>query len=199
MLPHYSNVVSDSEPANSPEKKPTFRDLLKHPDRPTRMGTWLSLIFAGLSVFALSMLIVLVVQNRGQNQSKTSGTSPASTDHAPPPQDYTKSIHESLGTYHLILLSKSAAEPDTEIHMDLVAECSNDSVCAQIKANTVGVRDLVTPILNSTEGKDWLNPSQKNQLKRRLSEQLSGLVKEGSVLNVHISDLQIERVPSKKP
>lgn len=171
--------------AHPPIRAPRLKDLLESPDPPSRFMTYLSFAFALLAIACTVTLVMKYLEARRARH--------AVVIEEPKPVNE-KVITESLGEFRLVL--KGAESPnDGELRVDVVAECSNQETCTYLKDHQIQARDIVIPVLVNVRRDEMLNPETKNQIRRRIAEQLNSLPMNGKIIQILFTDLTIEDSP----
>lgn len=155
---------------------PSLKELIQSSDAPSRYLIFLSLLFGFLGVACLSLLVLEYMKYRHAMQKP------------PVAQVETKlepTITEPLGEFRVNF-------KDAELRVDLVAECSTQEACEQIKGRISEVRDLVIPLLQGSSREEILNPEKKLLLRRTIAEKLNTLKLDGKVSQIDMSDLTVE-------
>ena len=156
---------------------PRLKDYFQSPDAPSRYLIILSILFGFLAVFCFGMLVFQYLKLRHYAQ-KT----------AAPVAEVVKidpTFHESLGLFKVVW-------NNAEMNADLVAECTTEEACAELKNRNTEARDLIFPLLQESSRSTILNPSQKLYLRQQLGERLNKLHLKGRVIKVDFTDLMIE-------
>ncbi len=176
--------------------KPKLKELIRSPDSPSRYLTWLSLSFGALAILCYGLLVSRYIEHRNRNRDleaekaeaerlyggwlnkqnafnkmKMEGEEPVFT--------------QSLGEFRVMWAT-------SELRADLVAECTSEDACNQLKDRPEQVHDLVLPIFQVRTPEQVLNPNSKLELRREIVDALNGLKLKGKVLQVDFTDLTIE-------
>jgi flagellar basal body-associated protein FliL len=171
---------------------PKLKELISSADAPSRVVTILSILFGMLSLISAGLLVVVFLQHKNENNNS----------HAPekdPTPALAPIIQEPLGHYQVVLKSNEVdaegnpkATKNQDLRVDIVAQCDTKETCESLKVQLIKARDLINPILSSATREEMLEPDSKALLRRRIADQLTGLVEPGVVSQIHFSDLTVE-------
>jgi len=178
-------------------KKPSLKELLHSTDFPSRYLTILSLVFAALALTCFGILVTQYLKYRHSVQNEASAREEearlyggwlngqhkfrkkAGEDGIEP------LITQALGEFR-------ASWKDVEFRADLVAECSTEEACEQLKKMELQVRDLLLPVIQASNQEEVMNPARKLALRRRLAEKLNDLNLKGQVIQIDFNDMTLE-------
>lgn len=179
----YIDFEDDSEPVI--DKPLRIKDLLTSPDRPSKIMTALSMGFGLMSLLCIALLTYVIITHRHAKK-------PVALDADIQKMYLEPSAQENLGNYQVVLKAEPGQPHDFDLRVDIVAQCSTKEACATLKEKNIEARDVINPVLSSITRDEFLTLQGKNRVRRRIAEQLSGMVKNGKIEEVHFTDLTIE-------
>ena len=158
-------------------RPPRLKEYLQSPDSPSRYLMILSILFGFLASSCFGLLIFQYWKHRHHEQKTLT------------PVIETLKIEP---TYHGELGQFKVDWDDAEMRADLVAECSTQEACDELKDRSTAVQDLVLPLLQESSRSRILNPVQKQYLRQKIAEKLNDLKLHGRVIQIDFSDLTVD-------
>ncbi len=169
-------VLESLEINEEPQEKFSLKELLHSSDSPSRYLTLLSLLFGIAALVCLTLLVTQYMKRRHAEQKP-----PAVVEK---PKSGT-AITENLGEFAI-------SWTNAELRAELVAECTNQEACENLKRRKAEARDLTIPILEASSRDEILNPDKKLLVRRKIAEKLNEMKLGGKVLEVDFYELSVE-------
>ena len=158
------------------EEAPSLKDYFHSPDAPSRYLMFLSISFGLLALFCFGFLITAYVKHRHDAKLAVVTTETLKLE---------PSFREGLGEIRI-------SWKDGDMRADLIAECTTEAACAEIKNRKAEARDVTIPILQNSSRTEILNPTKKLMVRNQIVEKLNEMKLPGKVIQVDFNDLSIE-------